>query len=126
MSVLIDTSVWIEYFRSGNNFEKLDFLIDENLVVINDLILAELIPFLKIRNQRKVIKLLNHINKLEIHIEWDQLIEFQYKCLKNGLNGVGIPDLIIIQNAKQNHCEIYSLDNHFKLIKDIVKIKLIV
>jgi len=123
MSVLVDTSVWIEYFRGGNNFEKLDFLIDENLVVINDLILAELIPFLKIRNQRKVIKLLNHINKLEIHIEWDQLIEFQYKCLKNGLNGVGIPDLIIIQNAKQNHCEIYSLDNHFKLIKDIVKIK---
>ena len=124
MSVIVDTSVWIEYFRGGNNFEKLDFLIDENLVVINDLILAELIPFLRIRNQRKVIKLLNHINKLEIHIEWDQLIEFQYKCLKNGLNGVGIPDLIIIQNAKQNHCEIYSLDNHFKLIKDIVKIKL--
>lgn len=51
MSVLVDTSVWIEYFRSGNNFEKLDFLIDENLVVTNDLILAELIPFLKIRNQ---------------------------------------------------------------------------
>jgi len=126
MLILVDTSVWIEYFRGGNNFEKLDFLIDENLVVINDLILAELIPFLKIRNQRKVTKLLNHINKLEIHIEWDQLIEFQYKCLKNGLNGVGIPDLIIIQNAKQNHCDIYSFDNHFKLIKDIVKFKLIV
>jgi predicted nucleic acid-binding protein len=125
MSVLVDTSVWIEYFRGGNNFEKLDFLIDENLVVINDLILAELTPFLKMRNQRKVIKLLNHINKLEIHIKWDQLIEFQYKCLKNGMNGVGIPDLIIIQNAKQNHCEIYSLDNQFKLIRDIFKIKLI-
>ena len=67
---------------------------------------------------------MNNINKIEIRIKWDQLIEFQYKCLKNGLNGVGIPDLIIIQNAKQNHCEIYSLDNHFKLIKDIVKIKL--
>ncbi len=124
MSVLVDTSVWVEYFRKGNNFEKLDFLIDENLIVINDLILAELIPFLKIRNQRKIIKLLNNINKIEIRIKWDQLIEFQYKCLKNGLNGVGIPDLIIAQNAKQNHCEIYSLDNHFKLIKDIVKIKL--
>ena len=66
---IVDTSVWIEYFRGGNNFEKLDFLIDENLVVINDLILAELIPFLKIKNHRKVIKLLNHINKLEIHSE---------------------------------------------------------
>ena len=125
MSVLIDTSVWIEYFRGGNNFEKLDFLIDENLVVVNDLILAELIPFLRMRNQRKVIKLLYHIKKLEIHIDWDKLMELQYKCLQNGLNGVGIPDLIIIQNAKQNHCEIYALDNHFKLIKDIAKIKLI-
>ena len=124
MSVIVDTSVWIEYFRGGNNFEILDFLIDENLIVINDLILAELIPFLKIRNQRKVINLLNNINKIEMHIEWGQLIEFQYKCLKNGLNGVGIPDLIIAQNAKQNHCEIYSLDNHFKLMKDIVQIKL--
>jgi hypothetical protein len=43
VSVLIDSSVWIEYFRNGNNYEKVDFLIDENLVVINDLILAEFI-----------------------------------------------------------------------------------
>ncbi len=45
MSVLVDTSIWIEYFRNGNNFEKLDCLIDENQVVTNDLILAELTPF---------------------------------------------------------------------------------
>jgi predicted nucleic acid-binding protein len=43
MSVLVDTSIWIEYFRTGNNSDKLDFLIDENLIVINDLILAELV-----------------------------------------------------------------------------------
>ena len=66
MSVLVDTSIWIEYFRNGNNLEKLDFLIDENIIFTNDLILAELIPFLKIRNQRKLINLLNKINKLEI------------------------------------------------------------
>lgn len=53
MSVLVDTSVWAEYFKNGNNFEQLDFLIDENLVVTNNLILAELIPFLKMRNQKK-------------------------------------------------------------------------
>lgn len=51
MSALVNTSIWIEYFRSGNNSEKLDFLIDENLVVINGLILAELVPSLKVRNQ---------------------------------------------------------------------------
>lgn len=125
MSVLIDTSVWVEYFRNGNDFDQLDFLIDENLVVTNDLILSELIPFLKIRNQRKLIALLNKINKLEVVVNWELLIEDQYKCLKNGINGIGIPDLIIAQNAKQNHCSIYSLDNHFNLIKDILKIRLL-
>lgn len=125
MSVLVDTSIWIEYFRKGNNFEKLDFFIDENLVVTNDLILAELIPFLKIRNHNKLISLLHNINKLKLIIDWEKIVEFQYKCLKGGINGVGIPDLIIAQNAKQHHCEIYSLDNHFQLIKDILKIKLI-
>lgn len=125
MSIIVDTSVWIEYFRSGNNSEKLDFIIDENLVVTNDLILAELIPFLKIRNQRKIINLLNNISKLEMHIKWDEIIDYQFKCLNSGLNGVGMPDLIIAQNAKQNHCEIYSLDYHFRSLRDIIKIKLL-
>lgn len=120
----MDTSVWVDYFRSGNNSEKLDFLIDENLVVTNDLILAELIPFLKIRNQRKIIKLLHSIGRIDIRINWEQITDYQYKCLKNGLNGVGIPDLIIAQNAKQNNCELYSLDNHFNSLKDIIKIKI--
>jgi len=124
MSVLVDTSVWVEYFRSGNNSEKLDFLIDENLIVINDLILAELIPFLKVRKQRKLTNLLLSINRLNLSINWGQIIEYQYKCLKNGLNGVGIPDLIIVQNAKQNNCEIYSLDNHFSLMKNILTLNI--
>jgi predicted nucleic acid-binding protein len=124
MSVLVDTSIWIEYFRTGNNSEKLDFFIDENLIVINDLILAELVPYLKVRNQQKIVKLLYNINKLELSINWDQIIEFQLKCLKNGLNRIGIPDLIVAQNAKQNHCEIYSLDSHFKLMKDILRLQL--
>jgi len=124
MSVLVDTSLWVKYFRSGNNSEKLDFLIDENLIVTNDLILAELIPFLKVRKQKKLTNLLLNINRLNLSINWVQIIEYQYKCLKNGLNGVSIPDLIIAQNAKQNNCEIYSLDNHFSLMKDIFTLKI--
>jgi hypothetical protein len=116
--------VWVEYFRRGNNSEKLDFLIDENIVVTNDLILAELTPFLKIRKQRKLIMLLHNIKKLPININWAELIDFQYQCLMKGLNGIGIPDLIIAQNANQNDCEIYSFDNHFKLLQNILKIEL--
>jgi predicted nucleic acid-binding protein len=124
MSILVDTSIWIAYFRSGNNSEKLDFLIDENIIVINNLILAELVPFLKLRNQKRVIDLLHNIKKLKLSINWNQIIDFQFICLKNGLNGIGIPDLIVAQNAMQNEAEIYSHDNHFKLMKDILELHL--
>lgn len=121
MSTIIDSSVWIEYFRNGNNAEKVDFLIDENLVVTNDLILTELTPFLKLKRQHNLIKLLNKINNATIQIVWEQLIEYQYKCIKNGLNGVGIPDLIIAQNAIQHNCKIYSLDKHFTAMSKVFK-----
>jgi predicted nucleic acid-binding protein len=126
MSVLVDTSIWIEYFRSGHCAEKLEYLIDENLIVINELILAELVPSLKVRNQRKLIELLRSMRNLVLAIDWDQIIEFQYRCLRNGLNGIGIPDLMLAQNAKQHNCEIYSLNNHFEVMKDILKLKLLV
>jgi len=41
MTVLVDSSVWVDYFRDGGNASKLEFLIDENLVAVNELILTE-------------------------------------------------------------------------------------
>jgi predicted nucleic acid-binding protein len=82
MSVIVDTSVWLDYFRRGNNSAKLDFLIDEDLIVISDLILAELVPALKVRKQRKVINLLFNTKKLDLSINWSQIIECQFKCIK--------------------------------------------
>lgn len=125
MPVLIDTSIWVDYLRSGNFTEKLDYFIDENLIVTNDLILAELVPFLKVRNQTKLISLLRNISRLDLFIDWNQIIDYQYKCLKNGINAVGIPDLIIAQNAIQNDCEIFTRDNHFFLMRDILSLNIL-
>jgi predicted nucleic acid-binding protein len=122
--VLVDTSIWVDYFRGSNNSLDLDALIDENIVVTNDLILAELIPYLKIKGQIKVIKLLQEISRTSVQINWEEIIEFQIKCLRNGANGVGIPDLIIAQNAKTNNLKIFSLDKHFRLLSRVIKIKL--
>ena len=124
MTVLVDSSVWIDYFRSGVNSASLDNLIDENLVATNDLILAELVPCLQLRNQRRVVELLYAINKCELTIHWNQLIEWQYRCLKQGFNGIGIPNLILAQNAKQHRCVLYSLDSHFERIAAVAEIEL--
>ena len=124
MAVLVDTSIWIDYFRGGANSVDMEFLIDENLIITNDIILAELIPYLKIKKQTKVVNLLYELTKMPLDIHWEEIIEFQLKCLKSGANGVGIPDLIIAQNAKQNNCTIYSLDKHFRLLNKVLKVNL--
>ena len=124
MRILVDSSVWIDYFRTGRDDNRLDGLIDENIVAINDLILCELIPYLTLRSQPRIIELLNTIERIELKIHWNQLIDWQYRCLQQGLNGIGIPDLIIAQNTVQHRCALYSLDRHFALIEKIVNIEL--
>jgi predicted nucleic acid-binding protein len=124
MKVLVDSSVWIDYFTTVRDDHRLDGLIDENIVAINDLILCEIVPYLKLRNQSRIIELLNTVERTELTIHWNQLIDWQYRCLKQGLNGIGIPDLIIAQNAIQHRCTLFSLDRHFEMIKNIVSIEL--
>lgn len=64
MAVLVDTSIWMDYFRGNGKARHLDFLIDENLIATNDLILAELIPYLEIQRQFKVIELLYAVSRI--------------------------------------------------------------
>ena len=113
MSVLVDSSVWIEYFRGSGSGSALNHLIDENLVVVNDLILAELLPALHMRRQRKLISLLKEVARRPVDVDWDDIVQLQITCLRNGINKVGIPDLIIAQHAIRNGLELLSRDKHF-------------
>jgi predicted nucleic acid-binding protein len=124
MSVLVDSSIWVEYFRGSADDGGLDFLIEENLVVVNDLILAELIPALHVRRQRKLIGLMREIVCPPLEVDWDDLIQMQIACLKHGINKVGISDLMIAQHAIQNHLELYTRHKHFTLIAQHVPLAL--
>ena len=117
--ILVDSSVWIEYFKGSGTINPgiLEEMLDNNIVCINDLILAELIPYLKIKKQDELIDLLYYIIKIPLIIDWEGIIKFQESNLKHGINKVGIPDLIIMQNVINNSLKLYSLDNHFKLMQ---------
>ena len=123
MDVLVDSSVWIDYFKGAARSTALDMLIDENLVVTNDLILAELIPFLLLKKQKALVGLLQKIRRLPLGIDWDHIMELQFSCLRHGNNGVGIPDLIIAQNAKANRSLLYSLDKQLLSLANRMKIR---
>ncbi|MBN1961910.1 MAG: PIN domain nuclease, partial [Deltaproteobacteria bacterium] len=76
------------------------------------------------QKQNKLITLMQQIHKLSLLINWKEIIALQTTNLKNGINKVGIADLIILQNAMQNNSELYTLDNHFYLMSKIHKVKI--
>jgi predicted nucleic acid-binding protein len=122
--ILVDSSVWISFFK-GNEEGKLLFpLLDSNQACVNDLILAELIPSLIQKKEVTLVGLLKSIEKTEIDIDWEEIIRMQTVNLKSGLNRVGIPDLVIAQNAIQNQIGLFSFDKHFEIMKKHIGLKL--
>jgi len=124
MSVLVDSSVWIAYFRGSSDLPELELLIDENLITTNDLVLAELIPYLHVRKQTRLISLISEINRLPLSIDWADIIQMQTVCLRQGINTVGIPDLIMAQHAIQNHLRLFTLDRRFILMSEHVPLSI--
>jgi len=122
--VLVDTSVWIEYFKGNSISLPLEKLIDFNNICINDLILAELIPSINHKKEDELKEILYNISKVIIEVDWINIIHMQTKNLKNGIKNVGISDLIIAQNAIDNDIEIYAIDKHFRLMSEIHPIKI--
>ena len=124
MKVLVDSSVWVAYFRGTGDLSAVELLIEEGLVVTNDLILAELTPPLLVRGERKLIRLLGDIERFPLTLDWDGIIQLQVTCIRNGINKVGIPDLIIAQHAMQNNFSLFSMDKHFPLLSKHVPLAL--
>ncbi len=118
MSILVDSSIWIDYFKSGKYSRELDFLIDEGLICTNDLILAELIPPLKLKKENRLVNLLREITKIALEIDWPKIINYQTTCLSKGINRVGIPDLIILDNVIKNDLVLFTKDKHFNLVRE--------
>lgn len=120
MKILLDTSVWIDYFKGGKYSSKVDRLIEMNVIATCGMVLAELLPFLEHQKEKKVISLLKKIPFLEYTLDWDKLMTDQIICLGEGVNKVGIPDLIIVETIKQNDATLCSLDKHFYLMYSIL------
>jgi predicted nucleic acid-binding protein len=122
--ILVDTSIWIDYFKGNQDVSTLNDLIDSNSICTNELILAELIPSMVHKKEEELKKLLEAVKCVSLNIVWKEIIFLQSINLANGLNKVGIPDLIITQNAIQNNLEIFTKDVHFKIMKSLHGVKL--
>lgn len=115
-SILIDSSVWIEYFRSGKP-DKLDRIIEEDLACINELILTELAPALTLKKKSDLLEGLQSIRMIPLNIDWEIVRDYHLMNLQNGINKVGIPDLIILQQVIDQKISFFSFDKHFQLMQ---------
>jgi predicted nucleic acid-binding protein len=116
--VLVDSSVWISYFKDENAHANLTELIKNNQICINNLILAELVPYLHVKNQIDIINLLIELPTIALSTNWEFIINLQIQNIRNGINGIGIPELLIIENVVSNGLVLYSEDKHFPLINE--------
>ena len=115
--ILIDSSVWISYFKDKNAHQILDELIINNQICTNNLILSELIPFLKIKKEDEIIEILLDLKNIPLSINWELIMNLQLQNIKNGINKVGIPDLIILDNVMNNNLILFTEDKHFILMQ---------
>ncbi len=121
--ILVDTSVWIAYFRGDDCTRRLDEDIDANTICTNELILSELLPLIRLRKENDLSETLGIVKKLPLEINWEQIRDYQLINLRNGINKVGIPDLIIYQNAIYSGATLLTLDKHFLLMANHISCK---
>ena len=124
MNVLVDSSIWIDYFRNGKN-EMLDQLIKDDIIVTNDIVLTELIPALELQKQNEVITSLLQIDLIPLNTDWDLIRRYQLLNLRKGINNVGIPDLLILQQVIESNLTLLTLDKHFELMRNHLNFNLL-
>ena len=128
MDVLVDTSVWISFFKGRKDeakvCEALDYLLSGDEVVLNDVILSELLPPIVFRKEHRVEACLKSVRKIGLETDWDDIRRMQVVCIANGINKVGIPDLMIAQQAIQKGLPVFSLDGHFRQMAKKLPLKL--
>lgn len=125
--VMIDSSVWITYFRD-ENYKLTPFikeLMEKDQVYINGIILVELLKGAKSeKNYRDLKNSLNGLHFLEIDKGlFDSISEAAFKLRKKGVT-VPLTDLVIAIQSIENDLTLIEDDRHFEFIRDHFPLKL--
>jgi len=125
--VLVDTSVWIKYFRdkSAGLSEKVDEILSKHEVYVPKIVIAELIQGSKSEREISVIEdFVDAFNIIDQREDtWIKAGRLSYNLKKKGKT-VNLTDCYIAVIAEEYDCHIFSLDEHFKDIQKSVGIQL--
>lgn len=126
--VLIDTSVWIAYFKDSPQqiTEKVDEVLTHSNVYVPKVVIAELIQGAKTEKEIGIIEeFVNAFTVIDQTADtWLKAGRLSFSMKKKGIT-VHIIDCYIAILANEHDCSIFSLDEHFKSIQKFLKFDLL-
>lgn len=125
--ILIDTSVWINYFHGKDN--RLAGIVDDVLtywvVYVPKVVIAELIQGAKSEKEISVVEQFVETFHIIDHTgdTWRDAGKLAFSMKRKG-ETVPLIDCYIAIMASENNCMMFSLDDHFRMIKNFTKLDL--
>ena len=126
--ILIDTSVWIVYFKdkSAGLSKKVDEILSRHEVYVPKVVIAELIQGSKSEREVSItedfVDAFNIIDQRED--SWIKAGKLSFNLKKKGKT-VNLTDCYIAVIAQEHGCRILSLDLHFKDIQKSLSLDLV-
>ena len=109
MNVLVDTSIWVNHFRSSN--PHLEGLLDNTEVICHPLIIGELACG-NLKNRKEILALLSSL-PMAPEVEYDEALEFiEYGELMG--KGIGFIDVMLLASSRLAARPIWTNDTKLK------------
>lgn len=119
--VLVDTSIWIEYFKGSKMVQDIIHDTKSFRCFIIGPVIAELLLGIKTSGEKeRLITCMNALPMLEItDNDWVDAGNTGNLLRQKGIT-VPLPDLIIFSVASKNNCALFTLDRHFEMIRTAI------
>jgi predicted nucleic acid-binding protein len=126
MPVLVDTSVWVDYFRRGASVgaQALDALLADDRTVVTSLIRAEILSGARRETEYEYLE--RYLWALPIlpdppHL-WNRVARARYRLARLGVQS-SLVDLSIAVAACECRCPLLTLDRQFQAIARVIPIQ---
>jgi len=119
--ILVDTTIWIEFFRSRSKIgDRLESLLMENAVWTCGIVMFEVVRGIKSEHEKsKILDVLTGLPYIEMtQALWQKSADLSISLKKNGLN-LPLSDIFIAAVAVENDLSIFTLDQHFNQIPNL-------
>lgn len=119
--VLVDTSVFVDYLRGNEPDDSFSVLVAADTVVLSQMVKLELMAGVSKRDLKPLAELFSGLRQLESFASFTEIEKVMLGAKGSGLYG-GIPDLMILADARRSKAKLYSRDQ--KLLKLARKLRI--